>query len=180
MTEESTNPVAEAPGAQEQQLSLNIPEVVNLACNVLHGGFIAKGDEHGKKLFKDLKDSDKLNAGTMTLGGKLELALTISLDKKEFCGQFGYPVFKAGLQAMLQNIGKTINERGDLNYLTSDTGNIMIHKPGVVEKGGEYNVLVLVIMPKANRELNVCLTYIDPNQYESLRKAKESNKTSDK
>lgn len=179
MTEETIKPAADAPQAQQDQLSLNIPEVVNLACNILHGGFIAKGDEHGKKLFKDLKESETLNAGTMTVGGKLELALTISLDKKEFCGQFGFPVFKAGLQAMLQNIGKTLNERGDLNYLTSDSGNIMIHKPGVIEKAGEYNVLVLVIMPKANREMNLCLTYINPDQYESLRKAKEAKKSTD-
>ena len=178
MTEETQAP-ADGQAAAANQLTLNIPELVHLACNLLHGGFFAKGDEHGKKLFKDLKESEKLEAGTMTVGGKVPIKLQISLDKKEFRGQFGFPVFKAGLQAMLQNIGQTLNARGNLNFLTSETGNIMIHKPGVIEKAGEYNVLVLVLMPGKNQDMTLCLTYIDPDQYESLRKTKDSANTTE-
>lgn len=171
MTEDVTQPAAAA--AEKPQLTVNIPEVVNLACNILHSGFIAKGDEHGKKLFKQLKEEDKLKAGVMTVGDKLEIDLTISLDRKEFRGQFGFPVFKAILQAMMQNIGQAIQARQDLNFLTSENGNILVHKPGVVEKAGEFNVMVLVLAPGQNKEMNLCLTFLDPDQYESLRKAKE-------
>lgn len=171
MTEEQTQQPEAA--AAKPQITINIPEVVNLACNVLHGGFIAKGDEHGKKLFKQLKEEDALPAGTMTVGDALTIQLNVSLDRKEFRGQFGFPVFKAILQAMLQNIGQAISARQDLNFLTSDNGNILVHKPGVIEKAGEYNVMVLVLIPTQNKEMNLCLTFLDPDQYESLRKAKE-------
>ncbi|UTA47628.1 hypothetical protein L1F30_15910 [Simiduia sp. 21SJ11W-1] len=171
MTKDATQAAAGA--ADKPNLTVNIPEVVNLACNILHGGFIAKGDEHGKKLFKQLKEQDKLAAGTMTVGEQLNIDLTISLDRKEFRGQLGFPVFKAILQAMMQNIGQAIKARQDLNFLTSDTGNILVHKPGVIEKDGEFNVMVLVIAPGQNKEMNLCLTFLDPDQYESLRKAKE-------
>ena len=179
MTEE-TSPQPQAVAGDKPNITINIPEVVNLACNVLHGGFIAKGDEHGKKLFKQLKDEERIPAGSMTVGEKLTIQLSVALDRKEFRGQFGFPVFKATLQAMLQNIGKAINARQDLNFLTSETGNILIHKPGVVEKGGEYNVLVLVLMPSQNKEMKLCLTYLDPDQYEALKKAKDSKDTSTK
>lgn len=174
MTQE-TNPQPQAAGAQKPQFTLNIPEVVNLACNILHSGFIKQSEDKAKTLFKDLKEKDKLQAGTMTVGGQLNIGLTLSLDRKEFRGQFGFPVFKSSLQAMLNNIGQTINARQNLNFLTSDTGNILIHKPGVVQKGDDINVLVLVLMPAAGREMNVCLTYLDPDQYESLRKTKADN-----
>lgn len=174
MTQE-TNQQPQAAGQQKPQFTLNIPEVVNLACNILHAGFIKQGDDKARALFKDLKEKDRLPLGTMTVGGQLKVGLTVSLDKKEFRGQFGFPLFKAGLQAMLNNIGQTINARQDLNFLTSDTGNVLIHKPGVVQKGEDINVLVLVLMPAAGRELNVCLTYLDPDQYESLRKTKTDN-----
>lgn len=173
MTEETT-PQPQAVTGAKPQMTINIPEVVNLACNILHGGFIAKGDEHGKKLFKELKEQDKLAAGTMTIGSALDIKLTISLDRKEFRGQLGFPVFKGILQAMLQNLGRALQAKQDLNFLTSDNGNIMIHKPGVVEKAGEYNVLVLVLVPRQNKEMNLCLSFIDPDQYESLRSAKAS------
>ncbi|MDN3638319.1 hypothetical protein QWY82_05770 [Simiduia curdlanivorans] len=179
MTEEATQQPQAASG-EKPNITLNIPEVVNLACNVLHGGFIAKGDEHGKKLFKQLKEQDSMPAGTMTVAEKLSIQLSVALDRKEFRGQFGFPVFKATLQAMLQNIGKTINARQDLNFLTSETGNILIHKPGVIEKDGEFNVLVLVLMPKPKNEMQLCLTYLDPDQYETLRNAKESKDPSSK
>ena len=170
----------QAPSDKKRNVTLNIPEVVNLACNVLHGGFIAKGDEHGKKLFKQLKEQESMPAGTMTVAEKLTLQLSVGLDRKEFRGQFGFPIFKATLQAMLKNIGKAINARQDLNFLTSDTGNILIHKPGVIEKDGEFNVLVLVLIPSKNGEMTLCLTYLDPDQYDALRKAKENNDTSSK
>ncbi len=163
--------------AEKPQLTINIPEVVNLACNILHGGFLAKGDEHGKKLFKQLKDEEKLAAGSMTVGEQVTIKLTISLDRKEFQGQLGFPVFKAILQAMLQNLGQALQARQDLNFLTGDNGNILVHKPGVIEKGGEYNVLVLVLAPSQNKEMNLCLTFLDPDQYEPLRKAKEKKST---
>ncbi|BFM10208.1 hypothetical protein R50072_03610 [Simiduia litorea] len=177
---ETTTQQPQAASGEKPNITLNIPEVVNLACNVLHGGFIAKGDEHGKKLFKQLKEQETMPAGTMTVAEKLSIQLSVGLDRKEFRGQFGFPVFKATLQAMLQNIGKAINARQDLNFLTSDTGNILIHKPGVIEKDGEFNVLVLVLIPKPNNEMKLCLTYLDPDQYETLRKAKEATEPSSK
>jgi hypothetical protein len=179
MTEETTQ--QPQPEENKPKLTVRIPEVVTLACNVLYGGFFAKGDEHGKKLFKQLKDEDKLPAGNMTVGEEITIQLTVSLDRKEFRGQFGFPVFKTILQTMLQNIGQTIEAREDLNFLTSDNGSILVHKPGVVEKDGEFNVMVLVLTPNEDKEMNLCLTFLDPDQYESLRKAKEDKqKTTDK
>jgi hypothetical protein len=175
MTEETTP----KPQAEEgkPKVTIKIPEVVNLACNVLYGGFVAKGDEHGKKLFKQLKEEEKLPAGSMTVGESLTINLTVSLDRKEFRGQLGFPVFKTILRSMLLNIGQTMDAREDLNFLTSENGSILVHKPGVVEKDGEYNVLVLVLTPDDDKEMNLCLTFLDPDQYDSLRKAKEDKKS---
>lgn len=181
-----------------KQINLNLVQVLDLGCGILHQAFVRQPADKAKALFKDLKHGKTLSMGALTLTNKnpegevlaeLEVPLSLQLDYSEFKGGgFGFPVFEAALKAMLTRIGQTMRAKNNLNILTNqETGSALVHQPGVVQVTGahgvQYNVLVVAIERGKKEDMVFKLMFVDPDQYEQLRpesaSAPESESASD-
>lgn len=163
-----------------KQFNLNLGQVLDLGCGILHQAFVVQPADKAKSLFKDLKHGKTLSLGALTLTNKnsegealaaLEVPLSLQLDYSEFKGGgFGFPVFEAALKGMLTRIAHTARAKQDLNILTNpETGSALVHQPGVVQVAGQYNVMVVAIERGKKSDLIFKLMFIDPDQYEKLR-----------
>ena len=177
----------EKPAANpKQQIDLNLVQVLDLGCGIMHQAFIKQPADKAKALLKDLKNGKAVKLGAITLtpknvdgkaieGQGHELPLKLALDYSEFVGPFGFPVFLDSLKAMLARIGQTLREKKDLNLLTNhEQGSVLVHQPGVIQVNGQYNVMVVAIEPGKNKEITLRLMFVDPEQYEQLKQSDDA------
>ncbi len=177
---------APANEAQPPRFELNVVQIVNLACNLLAQSVVRAKPDAAKELFKKLKKTERLPVGSLTLNrgprtvdgnfveGKkesLEVGVSISLNYSEFRGQFGFPLFHAAVRELLSRFAQVLKDKKDFNILTSqETGSVLLHHPAVIQKDEQYNVLVMAIEPQPDNAINLALMFVDPDQYEQLRK----------
>lgn len=154
-----------------QALNINIVQLVNLSCNLLHQAFIKQPRDKAKKLVKDLKGGKRINMGSLTIGEKIETPLFLELDYSEFRGGFNFPAFEAAVKAMLQRISVQLKQKKDLNVLTNqEQGSALVHLPGVIQSpDGRYNVLVMSFEMGKPKEIGIRVMFVDPDQYDALK-----------
>lgn len=168
--------------AGPRNFQLNLVEVVDIACRVLHQAIVLQAKDKAKQVLKDLKAGKGIKIGELTLTAKndvsgeeekLTMPFKIRLDYSEFRGPFNFPAFEASVRETISRIGQTLNEKGNLNILTEqETGAALIHLPGVIQDAdGRFNVMVMVIEPMKEHKLSLAakLLYLNPDQYEQLR-----------
>lgn len=164
-----------------KNFQLNLVEVVDIACRVLHQTIVLSPKDKAKSVLKDLKAGKGIKVGELTLTAKnnageeqkLTLPFKIRLDYTEFRGPFNFPAFAASVRETISRIGQVMEKKEDLNILTEEkTGSALIHLPGVIQDAdGRYNVMVMVIEPVKESKLALVakLLYLNPDQYEQLR-----------
>ncbi|MGH1371377.1 MAG: hypothetical protein ACRBBW_05020 [Cellvibrionaceae bacterium] len=166
--------------APKKKFNLNLVQVLDLGCGILHQAFFKQKPDAAKALLKDLKAKKRISLGALTLSNKnaegdvqdsLEVPLAVELDYSEFKGGgFSFPAFQAALQAMLNQVAQTLKAKKDLNLLTNQkTGGALVHQPGVIKIGEQHNVMVIAIEPGGKEDIVLRLMFVDPDQYESLR-----------
>ncbi len=174
MSEQETNqePVVEETTSEQphkQSVSVNLPELVGLAGNLLHTGFIKSAKDKARGVYKELKSGKVITVGAVNFSGTLEMDLKLALDVSEFKGPgLSFPAFEMALKALLKNLGGRLNNKQDLNILTSETGAILLHHPGIIRTAeAQVNVMVMTIEPTTGKkELTVRLMFVDPDQFE--------------
>ncbi|NIB44610.1 hypothetical protein HBA55_33815 [Pseudomaricurvus alkylphenolicus] len=165
----------------KKKFNLNLVQVLDLGCGILNQAFIKQPANKAKALLKELKGGKRVSLGALTLSNKseagdvvdsLEVPLSLELDYTEFKGPgFNHPAFDAALRAMLNQIAQTLRAKKDLNILTNqETGGALVHQPGVIRIGEQHNVMVIAIEPGKKEDIILRLMFVDPDQYESLRK----------
>jgi hypothetical protein len=148
------------------QLDINLIEMVNLSANVLHKAFLSSPDKQARDFFKTLKQGKAINPGTLNLGNKLEAPMEIDLDYSEFQGPgFNFDIFVAALHAMLQCISTKPKAKEDLNIISSETGSFLVHLPGMVEREGYVNILVMSLDFSVTKKITLRLMFLDPEQF---------------
>ncbi len=173
--------------APKKKFNLNLVQVLDLGCGILHQAFFKQKPDAAKALLKDLKAKKRISLGALTLSNKdadgevqdsLEVPLAVELDYSEFKGGgFSFPAFQAALQAMLNQVAQTLKAKKDLNLLTNQkTGGALVHQPGVIKIGEQHNVMVIAIEPGGKEDIVLRLMFVDPNQYESLRDESTADK----
>ncbi len=155
--------------SQKQNININLPELAALACNLLHSGFIKNKKDKARGMYKELKTGKVITTGSINFSGKLDMELKLALDVTEFKGPgLSFPAFEMALKALLQNLGNKLNNKQDLNILTSETGSILLHCPGIIRTTEtQINVMVMTIEPtQGKKELTVRLMFVDPGQFQ--------------
>ncbi|MFL0797612.1 MAG: hypothetical protein K6L73_08990 [Cellvibrionaceae bacterium] len=169
INQESVAGDASSEQPQKQNININLPQIATLACNLLHSGFIKNSKDKARGMYKELKSGKVVTTGTINFSGKLDMDLKLALDVSEFKGPgLSFPAFEVALKALLQNLGDRLNNKQELNILTSETGSILLHHPGVVRTTEtQVNVMVMTIEPTpGKKELTVRLMFVNPDQFE--------------
>ena len=153
----------------KQTLELNLVELVKLATNIFQQMFFKAPKDKSKPLFKEIKSGKSVKLGSMTIQETLTSTLHLSLDHSEFKGPgFNFDVFLAALQGILQQIDAQFKKQGDFNILTGEDGSILLHLPGVVRLGEQYNMMLLAFDLGDGKNTELKLMYVDPDQYKDV------------
>jgi len=155
---------------EKNQVNINMVQLLNLSCNLLHQGFLSAPKQKAKQLLKDLKAGRRVAMGNLTIQETYQVPLKLELDYSEFKGPFNFPSFEAAVKGMLQRCGETLKAKKDLNILTNEeTGSALVHLPGVIEQDGRFNVLVTCFEMANKKEIIIRLLFVDPEQYPQFR-----------
>lgn len=151
---------------EPRQLDINLVQMINLSANVLHQALLNSPDKKARDFFKALKQGKTIKPGTLTLGEGVEAPLKIALDYSEFKGPgFNFDIFVAALHAMLQRISARLKAKEDLNVMSSETGSFLFNLPGMVERDGHVNILVMSLDFSVVKEITLRLMFLDPEQF---------------
>ena len=153
----------------KQSIDIDVRKLFNLGANLLVAAFINQKPEQAKKLFKELKQGARVNAGELkadSSGAKIPVKL--ELERSEYRGQFNYPNFEISLKSLLQKFeteARKDKELKDLRTLTNDSnGSILFNLPSGVKIAADVNVLMMSIEPLDDC-LVVQLMFMDPEQF---------------
>ncbi|MGK0500433.1 MAG: hypothetical protein ACJAYG_002083 [Oceanicoccus sp.] len=156
---------------EKKAVDLNLVELVNLAAQIVDKIFIKAPKDKAKTTFKEIKQGKVLDLGTVTIQKTLKTKLSLSLDYSEFVGPgFNYDVFEMALKGILGQISAKFKAKADLNIMTSEQGSVLIHLPGMVQMDKQLNAMVLSFDLADAKAINIHLMFMEPGQYEALRK----------
>lgn len=175
---------AESPSAEKRNLNISMPHVLNLACTIIHRSFFKQDKIKTKALLKELKAGKKISMGSINVSPKseenagevpeLKIPISMALDYSEFCGGFNRPDFLEALAQTLNHIGKTLNAKKNLNVMTDqNTGTMLVHLPGFIEKDGQLNVMNMVIDQDPKGGMIFKMAFFNPEQY--IQAAKDAS-----
>ena len=95
-----------------------------------------------------------------------ESRFDITLDHSEFNGKLNFGLFKSVLSHMLVQIAEYVKSGKDIPVFTDEnTGNVLFGLPGVFEKEGDVNALLLGADLKSPGLVNLQLQFVDPEQF---------------
>lgn len=151
---------------------IDMAQFLTLSVNTLHNYFFNVPKEKSRRLYKEIAAGESVGIATLTVGDNKEsgskengIKLKLCLDQSEFKGHLTFHLFQGALGMMLRNIADKIQRKADLNIFTSsETGEILIHLPGLVEDRGHLNVLVMGIAPSKTGAL-IKLQFLDSDQF---------------
>ena len=156
-------------------VDLNLVELVNLTANLFDRLFIKAPKDKAKATFKEIKQGKSIDVGVVTIQETLKSTLTLALDYTEFVGVgFNYDVFETSLRGILSQISQKFQARADLNIMTSETGSVMVHLPGMTQLNEQLNVMVLTFELADIQNITIKLMFLEPGQYDMHRSDKTS------
>ncbi len=164
----------------KKNIDLNLVELVNLAANIFDRLFIKPPKDKAKSSFKEIKQGKSLDLGSVTIQESLKSNLKLALDYTEFCGPgFNFDVFEASLKGILSQISDKFKAKADLNIMTSETGSVLVHLPGMTQLNEQLNVMVLAFELGDIKTITIKLMFLEPGQYDALRTDQKTNKKPD-
>jgi len=152
----------------QHTVSMQPEQLLSLAVQALQGGFYAAQRNDARQLFKEIEKGKKTELFKLKLNNGREIQGNICLDKSEFIGKLGYSNFRAALGVMLSRSTEKLQEKQELNILSSEqTGEMLFNIPGLVEENGQANVLVLAVSQHSPGDLLLRLMFLDPAQFKA-------------
>jgi len=156
---------------EQQSINIDARKLFNLGSNLLVAGFIRQKPEDAKKLFKELKQGTRVQAGELKAEQSgATIPIKLELERSEYRGQFNYPNFEMSLKSLLQKFDTEVRkdkELKDLHTMTNEAnGGILFNLPSGVQTGVHINVLMMSVEPFDDC-LVVRLMFMNPDQFQS-------------
>ena len=156
---------------EQQSINIDARKLFNVGSNLLVAGFIRQKPEDAKKLFKELKQGTRVQAGELKAEQSgATIPIKLELERSEYRGKFNYPNFEIALKSLLQKFDTEVRkdkELKDLHTMTNEAnGGILFNLASGVQIGEDINVLMMSVEPFDNC-LVVRLMFMNPDQFQS-------------
>ncbi len=156
---------------EQQTINIDSRKLFNLGSNLLIAGFIQQKPEEAKKLFKELKQGNRVRAGELKAEKSgATIPIKLELERSEYRGQFNYPNFEISLRSLLQKFETEVRkdkELKELRTLTNEAnGGLLFNLPSGVQIGDDINVLMMSVEPFDDC-LVVRLMFMNPEQFQA-------------
>ena len=156
--------------SEQQEITIDLPKLFNLSANLLVASFQRQSEESLKRLFKELKQGGRVDAGQITAeqSGAV-IPVQLQLERSAYKGQFNWPHFSAAVDILLQKLAGEVRKDPQLRELRTlsspDNREIIFNIPAGIKIGTELNVLMLSVLP-CEDSLVVRLLFVDGEQFE--------------
>ncbi len=156
--------------SEQQEITIDLPKLFNLSANLLVASFQRQSEENLKRLFKELKQGGRVDAGKITAeqSGAV-IPVQLQLERSAYKGQFNLPHFSAAIDMLLQKLAGEVRKDPQLRELRTlsspDNREIVFNIPAGIKIGTELNVLMLSVLP-CEDSLVVRLLFVDGEQFE--------------
>lgn len=156
--------------SEQQEITIDLPKLFNLSANLLVASFQRQSEESLKRLFKELKQGGRVDAGQITAeqSGAV-IPVQLQLERSAYKGQFNRPHFSAAVDILLQKLAGEVRKDPQLRELRTlsspDNREIVFNIPAGIKIGTELNVLMLSVLP-CEDSLVVRLLFVDGEQFE--------------
>lgn len=156
--------------SEQQEITIDLPKLFNLSANLLVASFQRQSEESLKRLFKELKQGGRVDAGQITAeqSGAV-IPVQLQLERSAYKGQFNRPHFSAAVDILLQKLAGEVRKDPQLRQLRTlsspDNREIVFNIPAGIKIGTELNVLMLSVLP-CEDSLVVRLLFVDGEQFE--------------
>lgn len=150
-----------------RQVVVPIDQLLVQSIRALDNYFFRAQKEKARKLYKEIAAGGVVEIATLNFKDAAQppLKLRLALDHSQYKGHITFHMFKLALQQMLKNIASKLNNRKDLNIFTSkDTGEVLIHLPGIIRDRDNVNVMILGLEPVKQTAI-VRLQFLDSDQF---------------
>lgn len=152
--------------SQQKGPSLGIDQLLTLALNGLDQYFFKAHKEKARKLYKEIADGSTTEFVSITFKGQEDkpVKFKLKLDHSEYKGHLTFHMFKLALQQMMKNIAAKLKAKQQLNVMTSETGEILVNLPGVIQDRDKINILVIGVEPGKSTAI-FKLQFLDADQF---------------
>jgi hypothetical protein len=145
---------------------MSTDKFLTVATNILHKAFIEGSRTTAKAVFTTIFDGKRASLVTLKMDDDSESRFDITLDHSEFSGKLNFGLFKSVLSHMLVQIAEYVKSGKEIPVFTDEnTGNVLFGLPGVFEKEGDVNALLLGADLKSPGLVNLQLQFVDPEQF---------------
>jgi len=152
--------------SQQKAPTLGVDQLLTLALNGLDQYFFKAHKEKARKLYKEIADGATTEFVSITFKGQEDkpVKFKLKLDHSEYKGHLTFHMFKLALEQMMKNIAAKLKHKKELNVMTSESGEILVNLPGVIQDRDKVNILVLGIEPAKSVAI-IKLQFLDSDQF---------------
>ena len=119
-----------------------------------------------KRAYSDISSGGSIPFLEISAAEKGEITCSLALDHSEYVGKLNFSAFRDILAAHLQQIAAKLKNEEDLNIFTNQqTGDLLFHIPGILQRDDTVNALVTSVEQREPGELIVKLMFLDPANY---------------
>lgn len=166
MTTENTEQTQIQPEQDAEKTDINVPRLLDFYCGMLANIVLRNEKNKSKAFFKELKAGKNIAIGQAVIEDKITLELKTRLDYQDFRGPgFNHDVFCSSINQLMIEIGSRLKAKQDLNIKSDGQGNFLVDLPAGISVKGQLNVMMLVMQFGTRGEVNMFLSYTNPDEF---------------
>lgn len=162
------------------EVTIDSPKLLFAILENLNTQFYATNRDASKRVFQLLVEGKNIPFMRIDMGEAGEVLCELSLDHSEHVGKLNFSSFRKVLAVMMLGIKERLEAEKSLNIMSSESGELMFHIPGIHHSSDGINVIVSGFRQTAPGMAVVRLMYLNPEHYaEAARAAAKDKPASD-
>jgi hypothetical protein len=162
--------------SQPAQKTLPKDKFLVIAVNLLHRLFLEAGRPEAKRLYRGIRDGKVASLTRLRMEDDSILQFQLSMDHSELGGHPGFGAFRGGLEVLLGNINRALQDKQDINVFSSQESpdSMLFGITGVTVERDQTSVMVLgADVSGPTGVVTLRLLYLDPAQFAAREEAGE-------
>lgn len=151
---------------RHEEVQLPPEKILTAIHNNLGNRFFSAPKYDAKQFYQAIESGREIPFMEIELADKGRITCTLAMDHSLFDGHLSFALFRDALMNHLQRIALKLSQKENLNvYSSEETGDMIFHIPGVVEKAGKTNILVTQLTQQKAGEMRITLLFLDPKNF---------------
>ncbi len=154
--------------SQSAQQTIPKEKFLVIAVNVLYRHFIEAGRPQAKRLYRVIREGHVAGLSKLRMEDDSTMQFQLSMDHSEFGGHLGFGAFRGGLEILLGNLGRALQDGREISVFNTQErpDSMLFGITGVTVEGDQTSVMVLgADVGETAGVVTLRLMYLDPAQF---------------